>query len=407
MVTTFNPVWATDFDEAFRGRDPKPIPTITVGGVEVPCDVVALPLTITHGRSSLTSQPDPPSLDMLVIGKVPWKRNDPITVTVGGFPRFSGFISGLDVEYVGQGFATKVKGTGWQAKGGAVKPSIPPRPPEDDVARVSAWLDVFRASFGPWDFRILGRPTANLVGQDVDGGSTVLDLVQDVCESTGALLWQSKDGVLTYGSASHRTGDDVAVSMFIDECDVLDGIRWVNDGGALVNTAKIRYGSPDADPRAEYIATDPTSIALEGPKEVLIDSLLAEEEDALILGNIILFRRAKSYWSLPGGILVRTKEMRIGEYLTLLDLEVSDRVMVRVSRDPAAPENLVEWVVEGWTEEWVAEAGELHHTMLFSLSDRQRFGLTGIRTVGELAAGFTVGTAAAMTIRDAMFKEII
>jgi hypothetical protein len=125
-----------------------------------------------------------------------------------------------------------------------------------------------------------------------------------------------------------------------------------------------------------------------------------------MLANLVLFRRAKPYWNLPGGILVRTRDMSLGEYRALLELDVSSEVAVRVNRNPSAPENLVEWIVEGWAEEWNAEAGELHHTMQLSLSDRARFGLSGIRTVGELAADFTVGSAAAITVRDALFKEI-
>jgi hypothetical protein len=402
MVSPFNPVWAPDFDEAFRGRQPKPIPVITVAGQAVSCHAVFLPLTITHGRSNLMNQPDPPSLSMVVRGRVTWQRNDPITVTVGGYSRFSGFVSALTTGYKGQVFVTKIEGVGWLAKAGAVKPSIPPRPIENDVARVSAYLDVFAAAFGQWQYAITGTATNQLIAQDVDGGHTVLDLVHEVCESTGALFWQSRDGAVVYGTANHRVGEKS--DLFLDNCDVVDGIEWVKNASMMVNRVKIKYGS--SDPRAEHIDQDTLSITQEGPKEVSIDSLLDSVNDATLLANLILYRRTQPYWNLPGGILVRTRDMSYEQYLRVLALDVSDEVAVRISRDPDAPENLVEWVVEGWVEEWNVEAGELHHTMQFALSDRQRFGLTGIRTVGELAAEFTVGTAAAMTVRDALFKEI-
>jgi hypothetical protein len=400
-MVTFNPVWAPDFNEAFRGRDPKPIPVVSVAGVEVACDAVLLPLSITHGRSELTSQPDAPSLDLSIKGRVPWQRNDPITVTVGGVPRFSGFIDSITTDYVGMGFVTAVSGIGWLAKAGAVRPSIPPRPVEGDAERVTAYLDVFDAASPLWSYRVQGTSTVQLIGQDVDGGHTVLDLVHDVCDSTGGILWQARDGAVVYGTANHRTGEKS--SLYINECDILDGIEWVKNGAVLVNRVKVKYGG---EPRAEHVDEDAASIAAEGPKEVSVDSLLNEVTDATMLANLVLFRRAKPYWNLPGGILVRTRDMSLGEYRALLELDVSSEVAVRVNRNPSAPENLVEWIVEGWAEEWNAEAGELHHTMQLSLSDRARFGLSGIRTVGELAADFTVGSAAAITVRDALFKEI-
>jgi hypothetical protein len=383
-VVNTRTAWDAPFDEAFRGIQEKPIPVVTVAGVEVACDSVLLPLTITHGRSSPQSQPDAPSIEMTVKGRVPWQRNDPISVAVDGIPRFAGFIDSITTDFEGQVFVTKVSGIGWQAKAGAVKPSIPPRPIEDDVARATAYLSAFRDAFGPWDFRIIGQPTNNLVGQDVDGGYTVLALMQDVCDSTGAILWQARDGALVYGTASHRAAATDGALTYISDCDILDGIEWVKNGAVLVNKVKIQYG-PVTNSRAVYEATDAASIATEGPKEVSIDSLLEREIDAHLLANLILFRRAKPYWTLPGGILVRTRQMTLAEYRDLLDLDVSDLVMIRVSRNPADAQNLVEWAVEGWVEEWNVEAGELHHTMLMSLSDRQRFGVTGIRTVGELA----------------------
>jgi hypothetical protein len=384
-----------------------PTPVVSVAGAEVPCSGIMIPLTITHGRSSVTSQPDAPTLDMTVVGRVPWQRNDPITVTVDGSARFSGFVDTLTTDYVGGEFVTHVSGVGWLAKAGAVRPSIPPRLEEDDVARATAYLSVYRDAFPAHGFQVKGTATVRFVGQDVDGGHTVLALMQDVCDSTGALLWQAKDGTLVYGTASHRTrpSGGAGALLYIDECDIADGVQWVKGGAMLVNRARIAYG-PVVDTRTVYEAVDSPSVAAEGPKDVRVDSLLASEADAILLGNLILYRRAKPYWTLPGAVVVYASDMPAADYATLLSLDVSDLVLVRVSRDPQAPENLVEWVIEGWVEQWDAGDDGLAHTMRLSLSDRARFGVSAIRTVGELAAGFTVATAGAMTIRNAMFKEI-
>jgi hypothetical protein len=402
--TRTNPEWTLDYDTAFTGPLPKPKPVVTVGVAGTPLDPCALflPMTITHGRSGLDAQPDAPSLEVVVAGRVTWQRGDPMAVAVDGVARFSGFIDTMQTTLAGGQFATKVTAVGWLAKAGAVKPSTPPRPAEDDVARASAYLAAFRDSFGPWDYRIQGAKTATLIPRDVDGGHTVLDLVHEVCASTGALLWQARDGALVYGTASHRTANKSA--LFIGDCDLLDGIEWVKGSGTLVNRVRVQWGT--ADPKAVHEDSDAASLAAEGPREVSVDSLLADQTDATLLANLILFRRARPYWNLPGGAMVRTKDMDPDEYRALLALDVSDLVTLSIPRSPGYPSNVVEWAVEGWVETWDAEGGEVVHTMQMALSDRQRFGLTGIRTVGELAAGFTVATAGAMTARDAMFKEL-
>jgi hypothetical protein len=276
------------------------------------------------------------------------------------------------------------------------------------VARIGAYAAVVDQAFPALEYRSLGTPTVQLIGQDVDGGHTALDLAHDVCVSTGGLLWQARDGALVYGTANHRSGEKS--EFWIEDCDILDGVEWVKNSSTLVNKVRVVYGPPPADnsDRAVHIDSDAASIAAEGPKEVSIDSMLNDVNDATLLANLILFRRAKAYWNLPSGIIVHTDKMSYEEYLRFLQLDVSDEVAINVARQPMKHAGtVVEWVIEGWVEEWNVKGGILHHTMQMSLSDRQRFGLTGIRTVGELAAGFTVGTAAAMTVRDAMFKEIV
>jgi hypothetical protein len=418
----YRPEWDTGWDEAFRGKYPKPPPTISVNGLAVDCQFILLPVQILHGRSEFNVQPQAPSLSFSIIGPVPWKRNDAVTVTLLGFSRFQGYITGMTATYREDQFVTDVECVGWQARGGTIYPSWPPMPVEDDVTRAQRYLSVFSSSFPPWIGSVRGTETTDLVAQDVDGGSDVLSRLWDVCKSTGALLFQNRDGNLVYGTASHRTA--VGLSYYIDNCDILDGVQWVNDGATLVNKVTVKYGplvalrkvsvhttdgipvvSPYAD-RYEYVETDAPSIALEGPKDVSVDSLIQSEQDAVLFAKLILFRRVTPYWALPGGIVVNSDDMDDPAYDGLLKLDISDAVMVKLSREPEAPENLVEWIVEGWVEEWNEQGGHLVHTMKMALSDRQRFGLTGIRTVAELAAGFTVDTAKSMTIRNAMFKPI-
>jgi hypothetical protein len=402
MVTTVrNPQWTQAWDEAFRSWT-VPVPTVTVANAAVDCTRVLLPMSIRHGRSDVAAQPDAPALSFTVLGSVPWGRNDPVVVETGGRRRFSGFVDALDVTYAGGELATSVRCIGWQAKAGAVRPSIPPRTTEDDVARMRAWFAALTAAYPHLTTRVVGDPTVDLVGQDVDGGHTVLELAYRVTDSTGGLLWQDRNGTLVYGTASHRIKGKGEV--FIGECDVLDGLTWEKSAGTLINRVRVTYGPIPADGSAQaaYVAEDTASIAAEGRHEVQVSTMLATERDATLLANLILFRRARAYWSMPNALTVLTDDLGKDAYGQVLDLDVGSLLLVPVAHSPGVPGALVEWVVEGWVETWGTDG----HRIQYALSDRQRFGLTAVRTVGELAAGFTVATAGALTIRNALFKEV-
>lgn len=124
--------------------------------------------------------------------------------------------------------------------------------------------------------------------------------------------------------------------------------------------------------RAEVFIKDDMSIAVEGYREVSIDSQLAEAADASALGRHILRWHALPHWVMPAVVLMGD-ELSPAEFAALMGLEVSDKVLLPLLSHPEGPtpSGSTEWVVEGWTEEWSRDG----HRVTLAVSDRTQLGV--------------------------------
>lgn len=125
-----------------------------------------------------------------------------------------------------------------------------------------------------------------------------------------------------------------------------------------------------ATERPEVYLTDDLSVAVEGYREVVIDSQLHEVGDAEALGRYILRWHATPTWILPG-VLLLADELDAQAFAALMALEVSDEVTLPLFRDPERPSvGSMEWAVEGWTETWDANG----HRILLAVSNKGSLG---------------------------------
>jgi hypothetical protein len=124
--------------------------------------------------------------------------------------------------------------------------------------------------------------------------------------------------------------------------------------------------------RPEVYLTDDMSVAVEGYREVVIDSQLHEEGDAEALGRYVLRWHAAPVWTLPGVVLM-ADELSPEEFATLMALEVSDEVTLPLYSEPERPahEGGMQWAVEGWTETWDASG----HRVTLAVSTKGALGL--------------------------------
>lgn len=397
--------------------------TITVAGHPVNvCDALT-PLTITHGRVAAGTQPDAPSCTFdWDADQPPGALGDPIQVSAtivdegptwvydapdnytydsAAFvydnlwaapagPRFTGRIHQLEaVEADGIITGYRVTCVGGQADWG-YKHLTATRPQETDVARVQA----IAAAAGT-TVTVLGSQTIMLSADTQD--TTALAWWQDVCASSGGLLWQARDGGIRYGAADHRRTNPLGILP----CeDIADGLTWTLDMDAVLNHLTVSWG-PEGSQTQNTHRDDP-SIARWGERHADVPTVCASQADADQLALLILARRAQPYWIMPGVTVDATAAARPVRQL-LARLEVGSIILVPIPTNPGPVPvtSYGSWLVEGWTETADIDG---HTYLQLHLTDAARWVTTRLRTWQE-AKSATWGQEAAGSWLDALIVE--
>ena len=334
-----------------------------------PC-LVPLPVSITHGRSQPTNQPDAPSAVFSYLGPTPpCQVGDVLEITTeGGAPvtwddpdtlwadpavtwdgagpagpvvwRFNGEVSQLKaVEVGGAVTGWDVTATGHQARLGFAPVDIT-RPTETDIARVTA----IAAAAGV-TIEVRGAPGVTLTDDAID--TNALNALHEVCQSSGGVLWADRDGTLVYGTLHRATG----VPSWQLSCElILDGVEWDRGTQDILNHLVIKYGPQDTQTQDTY--RDDPSINAWGYRHTEISTLCATSPDAGLLAQLILARRAQPHWVMPGVIALEDAATR-EQWAQLAGIEFGDTAILPVATDPApTPGISTQWTVEGWVEVW-------------------------------------------------------
>jgi hypothetical protein len=380
---------------------------------------VALPLTITHGRSGIGNQPDAPSCSFTW-----WQNVCPInlgerlrvTAEVNVAPavydsgvvmyddaaavydsdgtdwvertRFVGSVAAIRArEEGGEVVDWAIEAVGVQAALGfqRITGTLPAASDSDRITAIAALAGI--------SVEVRGTANLMLAADTIDGDP--LEALQNVCKSSGGLLWQTPDGRLVYGSADHRQLADTAGAL---PCDaVRDGLDWDSSVDDILNSVTIKWaGGESVHEVAESIAES------WGVRATSVDTICNDEADAEILGALILARRAWPFWSTPTALVPGD---RVTEDLrpVLAALDVSTPVWVPWEADPGPTpaNNLAPAIVEGWVETWDTTYG-----LQVALSDAHRWVATSTRTYTEVLAGGTyrdwlpIGTYLDMLVQE-------
>lgn len=365
---------------------------IFVNGTEAPQSVIYLPISISHGRSDVTTQPDAPQINMTWLddasapqigdrvhalvdlpgGASQGTYDDPVVsyddprVTYSGdwlseVDRFDGYVTDRIVhEQGGQPGEVQVIAVGGHAKLGLRQVSLD-RPQEDDIARVRAIADAVGIPLVT-----LGNPGPPLLAGLVAG--TALSAIQQVCASSGGLLWQNTDGVIYYGSGDHRRiGEPLAA---IGAHEILDELNWDSKIGDMINRITVSYGQP----AGSVTVTDDISISLYDTREHSASTQLVDQGAADQFAALILARRAFPFAQITDIMLDSSAAPEVMQKAMLLS--VSDAILLPIPADPGPTGLLAEWIVEGWQEEW---SEPTLVKVQFAVSDRARFALTMLR----------------------------
>lgn len=396
---------------------------LTIAGQEMDIGNVPVPLTITHGRSSAATQPDAPDCqfswlhidppgaigDTVVVSAslldsgLTWIYDAPNnymydspdyvwdnawTLDVG--PRFVGRMSGLAAREVdGRIVEWAVRCVGEQGTIARLD-VLADRPAETDVARVQAI-----AAAAGFPITIDGTPGLTLAADTLDRGSA-LDAIQEICESSGGLVWQDKAGRMHYGTADHRQADP---TWTLSAGAIVDGLQWRSDIESLINHITLRWGPEGA--QSEHTISEAGSMAMPwGKRHVDVTTLAATQADADQLGALILARRAWPFW-LMDTVMADGRHADRPDTITLTHIDVGTIILIPAPTEPdTTPSEWTAWVVEGWTETATESGAELQ----LSVSDAARWGQTRLRTWQE-ARGYTWAQEAAGTWLDALIWE--
>lgn len=347
---------------------------VRVAGVDLDHCNVALPLEIVHGRSTTIVQPDAPTCSFTFLGDTPpgavgdtvevevagaadgeWSDPDVLWTDVnvswqgivGRSLRFTGHIESLRaVEVKGQIAAWTVDAIGPQARLGRI-PVLLSRPEETDVDRVAA----IAADAGV-TVQIVGAAGPTLVADNIDRDA--LSALHEVAASSGAIVWQQRDGTITYGTMYRH---DVMPQWRIACPMVLDGVEWTRESSPVVNHITVIYSIEQGPPPAAFneqqeTFRDDASIAEWGYRHLDITTLCADLADATLLATAVLARRAQPRWVMPGVVVLRDKATD-AEWVPVAQLDFGHTALIDVEQTPTpTPGLMTPWTVEGWVETW-------------------------------------------------------
>ena len=232
--------------------------------VELDPHNVALPLEITMGRSGTTLMPDAPTCSFDWLGDVPpfqlgtviritldlpvyttdrakWADSavnwgSGLTTWVGEdvqtIDRFAGYITDLKaMESDGVVYGWQVHCTGVAALLGQT-PVRMTRPAETDADRINAIAAKAGVSVA-----IIGGDYVNLVADNIDADA--LSAMQEICDSSGGIVVQLRNGLIAYGTRGHR---DVDATRELPDSVILDGIEWYQNVNELLNHVVVTFG---------------------------------------------------------------------------------------------------------------------------------------------------------------------
>ena len=317
-------------------------------------------VTIRHGRSDTTSQPEPTAATINLawdgsVDSLPAVAEVGATVEVAtNLPgavrtRFRGRITDIAAGWDEAGAVTpynqqaQIAAVGSLADLGRRVIGAEPWPVENDAQRVSRVANLAGMPLDPW---VSDPGTVQIRARDVDS-QPALSVMRETAVSGQGIVWQTKTGEIRYSDSAHRTR--VAVGLEMDACDVLVSPTWVRNLDGLTNEVAIGYGAGDGGSQPRYTATNPSSQTKWGRYAYTTDTLLSALADAAAMGDLLMRRNYEPVWVLSA-IPVDVAGLDAADTDRLLGLDLND--LVHLTGLPAigtAPTDIYGWV-EGWTE---------------------------------------------------------
>jgi len=212
--------------------------------------------------------------------------------------------------------------------------------------------------------RFAGVPTAELstetgmttaVLNQVTNDRTALDLMNDITTTENGVLFDARDGTLTFHARSHRY--NAASVLTLGTKEIQSSLEPKLDDEGLVNDVAVsRAGSPVVR------AVDTSSITEYGIYQETLDLLMVSDNEAVDAANWKILRGATPLVRIPNAT-VDLRRSTTAQATAILAREIGDRITLS-SLPSQAPATSLDSFVEGYTE----QITDLRYQITFNLS---------------------------------------
>lgn len=261
-------------------------------------------------------------------------RPDYVAAYAGGYEgtRFAGVVTALDYRY------RTIALTAVDSSEPLARIMVDPSswPVEDEVDRADRI-----ATAAGITLDIVGTSGRDVTAVDADQSPrSARALLDELADSNDALLFTTRDGVLTYRTRDAVTGH--ATVTIPPSSTMRDALVMTQELGRIVNRVTVEYGPPASGVRPTVTVDDADSITAHGVREgSTIITTLNDVADATAYANRVLDHYATVTWHMPSApvnlLLAEADEtLGVGQLEAIVELDLDDDVLLP-DLAPAAP----------------------------------------------------------------------
>ena len=389
---------------------------VTINAAEVDLALVDFDLSITHGRSDVTSPPTSSTCQLVIRGATgpAFDISDAVTITAHSVARFAGTISDLDVNFIGTNppkAVTTITAMGNLAALGLQEVGASGWSEETARQRVE---EILAAS----GFTYLNGGDAAITLHSLSAGNaeptTALDGLAQIANWTGGTYFDDPDGRIVfedYGNRGLTTFTGIwssqantwagtsgtwgsfptSIAGFpLDTAGVMFAPQWGKTLDPLINDVTVVYhsgGGGGHGTSGEVNQSDSASISAYGRREYRLETEIKTLTDATTRAASIITAQANPLWNL-GQISILVHELEAADLTKVMQLVSGDLVIV-TGLPAQGPFSEFNGIVEGWTDNYT----QGNHTLTLSISD-PRFSYQMLE-FGEVTATVTWGDVGA------------
>jgi hypothetical protein len=358
----------------------SPITAVSIAGTALNLAGIEYAVTVSHGRSDILSPSSASQAEITLFGDINAvaEITDTFTITAYSDARFTGTVTDVRVEFLGDGTArTTITGIGLLAQLGStlVDVNFPNEQVDERVETIlaatglsylngaSSALELFSVN------EDIPQPATTLLDElaqwsggtyfDTPDGRVVFESYGIRGETANPGNWQSQTQTWAELTREWDSFPTVIAALALPASSVVYAPTWTKTQQGLVNEVSVTHGSP----AAVTTYTDSASVALYGLRATEITTGLRNLSDANARGAAILLAQAYPLWGLGQiSVLVHTLSAPVRDLLMV----ALNGTTIRVDSLPSqGPYTQFLGICEGWTE--VYTPGE--HVLTLSLSD--------------------------------------